>query len=161
MAPIPHPPRPQFQRAAALIPGDGRPHYARRQGPRTQQQAPRRHRGISGRCPLLPKDVAPRLSLGIALLRADRAPEAEAQFREALALGGGPQASDGLAQALLRQDKNQEAIDAFATYLKSAPDDRQARFDRAVALQNLDRFDEALAELDRLEQSRRAHAGTR
>jgi tetratricopeptide (TPR) repeat protein len=55
----------------------------------------------------------------------------------------------GLAETLLRENRTADAADAFAAYLQAAPDDRAARFERSVALQNLGRLPEALAELDR------------
>src|SRR5215471_7450229 len=55
----------------------------------------------------------------------------------------------GLANALLAQKKYEPASDALAEYLKMNPGDRSAHFDRASALLNLGRFDEALSELDR------------
>ena len=144
---------PEFQRAAALTPTDGRPHFLAGEALERSGKLPEAIEEYRAAATLLPKDAAAHLSLGIALLNANRAPEAEAAFREAITLGADPQAWNGLAQALLRQDKNQEAVEAFTNYLKTDPDDRQARFDRAVALQNLNRFDESLAELDRLDQS--------
>ena len=143
----------EFQRAAALTPDDGRPHMLAGKAFETANKLPEAITEYQAAAPLLPKDASPRLALGAALLRADRAAESEAAFREALTLGGSPQAWSGLAQALLRQDKNQEAIGAFTTYLKTNPEDREARFDHAVALQNLNRFDDSLAELDLLDQS--------
>ncbi len=55
----------------------------------------------------------------------------------------------GLAETLLRESRTAEAADAFAAYLQAAPGDRATRFERSVALQDLGRLDEALAELDR------------
>jgi tetratricopeptide (TPR) repeat protein len=55
----------------------------------------------------------------------------------------------GLAETLLRENKTAESVDAFAVYLDAAPGDRAARFERSVALQDLGRLDDALAELDR------------
>lgn len=143
----------EFQRAAALTPTDGRPHMLAGKAFETGNKLPEAIAEYQAAAPLLHKDPSPRLALGTALLRADHAAESEAAFREALTLGGGPQTWNGLAQALLRQDKYQEALGAFSTYLKTSPDDRQARFDRAIAMQALDRFDDSLAELDLLDQS--------
>ncbi len=58
----------------------------------------------------------------------------------------------GLAETLLRENKNAEAADAFAAYLVAAPRNSTAHFERSVALQNAGRLDEALAELDRADQ---------
>src|SRR4029077_28893 len=58
----------------------------------------------------------------------------------------------GLAESLLAQQKAAEAVDLLSDYLQKAADDKGARFERAVALQDLNRFDESLRELDRLEE---------
>ncbi len=65
----------------------------------------------------------------------------------------------GLAETLLRENQTAAAADAFAAYLQAAPSDRAARFERSVALQDLGRLDEALAELDRADARRRAIRG--
>jgi len=49
---------------------------------------------------------------------------------------------------LLAQKKLEAASTAFSEYLKLSPDDREAHFKRASALFDLNRFDEALAEID-------------
>jgi Flp pilus assembly protein TadD len=92
-------------------------------------------------------------SLGRALLGAGRASEAEAAFRQALTLN--PEdaeqalAQAGLAQALIAEKKTAEAAAELSTYLETRPDDTGARRERAFALADLGKNDEALAELDR------------
>ena len=54
----------------------------------------------------------------------------------------------GLANSLQDQKKYDAADAAFAEYLKLKPEDRAAHFDRAFALLNLDRLDDALSQLD-------------
>jgi tetratricopeptide (TPR) repeat protein len=101
---------------------------------------------------LSPKDYEAHFALGRVLLRAGDAAGAEGEFREAVAArGDSAPAHLGLANALLAEKKNQAAADALDEYLKLNPGDRAARFDRASALFDLDRFDDALAELDRAE----------
>ncbi|HEX4643912.1 MAG TPA: tetratricopeptide repeat protein, partial [Candidatus Acidoferrales bacterium] len=83
-------------------------------------------------------------------LRSSDAPAAEEQFRAALvARADAAPARLGLARALLAQKKYEAASDVLAEYLKRDPGNVFAHFDRASALLNLSRYDEALAELDR------------
>jgi superkiller protein 3 len=99
---------------------------------------------------LSPNDYEAHFALGRALLRSNDANGAEEQFRAAIASGAdAAPARLGLATALLAQKKYEAASDALADYLKLNPGDKSAHFDRASALLNLSRFDEALAELDR------------
>ncbi len=99
---------------------------------------------------LSPKDYEAHFALGRALLRSNDAAGAEEQFRAAIASrGDAAPARLGLATAQLAQKQYEAASDALADYLKLNPGDRSAHFDRASALLNLSRFDEALAELDR------------
>jgi tetratricopeptide (TPR) repeat protein len=99
---------------------------------------------------LSPKDYEAHFALGRILLRSNAAAGAEEQFLAAIASrDDAAPARLGLASALLAQKKYEAASDALAEYLKLNPGDRAAHFDRASALLNLSRFDEALAELDR------------
>jgi tetratricopeptide (TPR) repeat protein len=99
-----------------------------------------------------PKDYESHFALGRALLRAGDAPGAEEHFREAVAVrGDSAPARLGLASALLAQKKYQAGTDTLAEYLKLNPEDRAEHFERASALMEIDRFDDALAELDRAE----------
>ena len=95
-----------------------------------------------------PKDYEAQFAMGRALLRSDEAAGAEEHFRAALEVKADAAAKLGLANALLAQKKYAPANDEFAEYLKSNPTDKSAHFQRAEALLNLDRLDEALAELD-------------
>ena len=97
-----------------------------------------------------PKDYEVHFGLGRALLRSNDAPGAEAEFRAAIAVrADSAPALLGLGNALLAQKKYQAAGDALDGYLKLNPADRAAHFNRASALFELDRYDDALAELDR------------
>jgi tetratricopeptide (TPR) repeat protein len=99
-----------------------------------------------------PKDYEYQFALGRVLLRANDAAGAEEHFREAVAVrGDSAPARLGLANALLAQKKYEPGADALAEYLKLNPSDRAERFERASALMDLDRLDDALAELDRAE----------
>jgi tetratricopeptide (TPR) repeat protein len=102
-----------------------------------------------GALALDPNEYEIHFALGRALLRTKDAQGAESQFKSAIALRTGAAAARlGLANALEDQKKYEAASDAFADYLKLKPDDRAAHFDRASVLLNLDRLDDALAELD-------------
>jgi Flp pilus assembly protein TadD len=99
-----------------------------------------------------PKDYECHFALGRVLLRTNDASGAEEHFREAVALrGDSAPARLGLANALLAQKKYETGADALAEYLKLNPGDRAEHFERASALMDLDRFDDALTELDRAE----------
>jgi len=141
-----------FERAAQLTPGQVRPVYLagealERAGKRAEAIA--QYRAATA---LAPKDDAILVSLARVLLADGQSPAAESTYRQTLALKpDSPPAQLGLAESLLRQQKNAEAVDILEDYLQATPDDRQARFERAVALQNLNRLDDSLAELDRLD----------
>jgi tetratricopeptide (TPR) repeat protein len=110
---------------------------------------------------LSPKDFESHFALGRVMLRSDDVAGAEEQFRAALASrGDAAPAQLGLASALLAEKKYAAAADSFAEYLKLNPGDRSAHFDRASALLDLNRLDEALAELDRSDESAAPTADT-
>jgi tetratricopeptide (TPR) repeat protein len=98
------------------------------------------------------KDIEIRLSLGRALLASHRFAEAESSFRAALSLNleglSSKQARLGLANSLIAQKKLADGASAFAAYLELAPDDSAVRIERASALVDLGKNDDALAELD-------------
>ena len=102
-----------------------------------------------GALALDPKDSETSLHLAQLLLRQDRAVEAETRFRAVLA--GEPESRAallGLAQSLAAE-KKPEAAEAYQVYLKVQPDDAGAR-QRLVHLLILnEKFDEALAEMER------------
>ncbi|MGB7750812.1 MAG: tetratricopeptide repeat protein [Candidatus Acidiferrales bacterium] len=103
------------------------------------------------------KSVEIRNSLGFALLRAGRAGEAEAAFREALSLlpagqPAGAAANDahkGLLQALLAEKKNDEAAAEMGVYLAGHPHDASMELEHASLLVEAGKDDEALVELDK------------
>lgn len=143
-----------FQRAAELLPGQVRPVYLagealERGGKRADAIAQYRAAAT-----LAPKDDSILLALARALLADGQSSAAESSFRQAFALKpDSAPAQLGLAESLLRQQKAAEAVDILKDYLQKTPDDRRARFERAVALQNLNRLDDSLAELDQLDAS--------
>jgi Flp pilus assembly protein TadD len=99
------------------------------------------------------KSVEIRNSLGIALLKTGRARDAEAAFREALALQPTGEASDqahqGLLQALLAEKKNEEAATEMGVYLAAHPHDAAMQLEHASLLAAAGKDDDALAELDK------------
>jgi tetratricopeptide (TPR) repeat protein len=100
-----------------------------------------------------PKDDAILFALARALLADGQSAAAESSFRQLLALqADSAPAQLGLAEALLSRQKTAEAVDLLGDYLQKVPGDHRARFERAVALQDLNRFDESLRELDRLDE---------
>jgi tetratricopeptide (TPR) repeat protein len=91
--------------------------------------------------------------LGQALLSAGRDKEASAAFHDALALqpkGRALAAAHlGLGRAAIAQKRPDEGASELASYLQMEPGDTEVRIDRASALVDLGKNDDALAELDR------------
>ncbi len=100
------------------------------------------------------KDAEIRISLGQALLRVGHDKDALAAFRGALALQPKGRALAGahlgLGRAAIAQKQLEEGVSELAAYLQMEPSDAGTRIDRASALVDLGREDEALAELDRV-----------
>lgn len=143
-----------FLHQAELQPTDGRPRFLAGFCLEHAGKFPEAIAQYRASVELSPKEYEPHFSLGRVLLRSNDAAGAEEQFREAIALRGDSAPAParlGLASALLAQKKYEAASEALADYLKLNPEDRPARIDRASALLNLGRLDEALAELDRAE----------
>jgi tetratricopeptide (TPR) repeat protein len=142
-----------FRHAIELLPGQPRPVYLlgealERSGKRSEAIG-QYHAAAA----LAPKDGAILLALTRALLADGQISAAEAGFRQLLALE--PDSAPvrlALAESLLRQQKTAEAVDLFRDYLRKVPEDSHARFEYAAALQDLNRFDESLRELDRLDE---------
>lgn len=143
-----------FRRAAELLPDQARPRVLAGQALERSGKLAEAVEEYRAGASLAPGDDQIRYALARALLALGQAAQAESSFREVLARKPDtPQAELGLAEALLRQQKTANAVDVLEAYLKQAPDDRQARFERSVALQDLNRFEESLAELDRVDQA--------
>ncbi len=139
-----------FRHAAELQPTESRPRFLAGFSLEHAGKFPEAVEQYRAALALSPKDYEAHFGLGRVLLRSNDAAGAEEQFRAAIASrGDAAPARLGLASALLAQKKYEAASDALAEYLKLTPGDKSAHFDRASALLNLDRFDEALAELDR------------
>jgi len=102
-----------------------------------------------GALALDPKDIETSLHLGQLLIRQNRATEAEARFR--LVLSSEPESPSallGLAQSL-EAEKKAEAAAAYQDYLKTQPDDTAARQRLVHLLIANQKFDEALAEMEK------------
>src|SRR5437588_155099 len=141
-----------FASSAKLLPRQARPIYLmgealERSGKRSEAIA-QYHAALA----LTPKDDATLFALARALLADKQFAGAESTFRELRALKpDSAPAQLGLAETLLTERKTAEAVDVFRDYLVKSPDDGHARFERAAALQDLNRSDESLAELDQLD----------
>ena len=138
-----------FLHAAELQPGESRPRFLAGYAFERAGKFPEAVEQYRAALALSPKDYEAHFALGRVLLRSDNGAEAETQFREAMEVrGDAAPARLGLAQALVAQKKYDAACEALAQYLKLNPGDASAHFDRASALLNLGRLEEALAELD-------------
>jgi tetratricopeptide (TPR) repeat protein len=141
-----------FRRAADLQPIESRPRYLAGFALEHAGQFTEAIEQYRAALVISPKDYECHFALGRALLRTNDASGAEEQFREAIASrGDSAPARLGLANALLAQKKYEAGTDALAEYLNLNPGDRAERFERASALLEIDRYDDALAELDRAE----------
>jgi superkiller protein 3 len=143
-----------FRHAAVLQPTDSRPRFLAGYSLERAGKLPEAIEQYRAALVLAPKDYEAQFALGRALLRSSDAAGAEEHFRAALDVR--PDAAPaklGLASALSAQKKYGPASDEFAEYLKSKPGDASAHFQRADALLNLDRLDEALTELDHFDAS--------
>ena len=99
------------------------------------------------------KDAEIQISLGQALLRAGRSKEAFAAFQDALALQPTgralAEAHLGLGRAAITEKQLDKGVSELAAYLQMEPSDAEVRVDRASALVDLGKDDDALVELDR------------
>ena len=98
-----------------------------------------------------PKDLTANRYLGDLYLRNNKPAEAEIKFRRALEIQpDAPEDLVGLAESLDAQKKS-EATDAYRKYLAAMPDDSRARARLVHLLLGQEKYDDALAELDRAE----------
>lgn len=145
-----------FASASKLLPGQARPIYLmgealERSGKRSEAIA-QYHAALA----LTPKDDVILFALARALVADKQFAGAESSFRELLTLKpDSAPAQLGLAETLLGERKTAEAVNVFRDYLVKSPEDGHARFERAAALQDLNRADESLAELDQLDRLNR------
>ena len=143
-----------FRRAVDLLPGQSRSVYLlgealERGGKRSE--AIEQYRAAST---LAPKDDVILFALARALLADGQNSAAETGFRQLVSLKpDSAPAQLGLAESLLAQQRTADAANLLADYLQKIPGDSHARFERAVALENLNRFDDSLQELDQLDKS--------
>jgi Flp pilus assembly protein TadD len=106
---------------------------------------------FEGAANLDPHDLETQLHLGKLYLEAKRPADAETKFRAALEVEPNePHALLGLAQALDAQ-KKPEAAQAFKNYLATQPADPAAQTRMVHYLFDQQKYDEALAELDRVD----------
>ena len=142
-----------FETTANLLPGQARPIYLMGEALEHSGKRSEAIQQYRAALALAPKDDAVLFALARALLAEKQPAAAESSFRELLTVKpDSAPAQLGLAETLLTERKTAEAVDAFRDYLLESPDDRHARFERAAALQDLNRSDESLAELDKLDQ---------
>jgi Flp pilus assembly protein TadD len=141
-----------FQKAVDLLPTQSRPRtllglaYEKSGDPKNAATA------YEGALALDPKDAETSLHLGQLLIQQNRASEAEGRFR--LVLAAEPRSHPallGLAQSL-EAGKKPEALDAYQSYLTVEPDDSAARQRFVSLLIANQRFDEALAEMEKTRQ---------
>ena len=138
-----------FGHAVSLQPSESRPRFLQGLSLERAGKLPEAIAMYRGGLALDPSSYEIHFALGRALLQAKDASGAETEFRGALDnLAQSAPARLGLATALQDQKKYEAASAAFAEYFKLKPDDRAAHFDRAFSLLNLDRLDDALAELN-------------
>lgn len=104
---------------------------------------------FQGASSLNPKDEDALTALGRIYVKTNRAAEAEPKFRAALAIDPkSAEALQGLALSLDAQNKP-EAVDAYRAYLAVQPEDNRSRSRMVHLLVEQQKFDEALAELDK------------
>ena len=138
-----------FRHAAELQPTESRPRYLT--GYALEHAGKFAEAGEQYRAALAisPRDYEYHFALGRVLIRTNDAAGAEEHFRDAIAIrGDSAPARLGLANALLAEKKYEAGVDALAEHLKLNPGDQAEHFERASALMDLDRVDDALAELD-------------
>lgn len=141
-----------FATAAKLLPGQAKPVYLQGEALERSGKRPEALEQYRAALALAPKDDAILFALARALLADKQSAAAESSFRQLLALKpDSAPAQLGLAETLLSERKTAEAVDALRDYLAKSPDDRHARFERAAALEDLNRSDESLAELNQLD----------
>ena len=88
-------------------------------------------------------------ALGRVYLRAGRPTDAEPQFRAALSLRRDSSAAQlGLAESLAAEKKPEAAGKEYQAYLVAEPRDQAARIEYAALLVDLERYDDALSQLD-------------
>jgi Flp pilus assembly protein TadD len=140
-----------LQRAVELLPTQSRPRTLLGLAYEKSGDLKNAASAYEGALALDPKDTETSLHLAQLYLRQSRAAEAEAKFRAVLS--GEPESKPalvGLAQSL-EIEKNPEAADAYRSYLKAQPGDAAAREHFIHLLIANEKYDDALAEMERAE----------
>jgi Flp pilus assembly protein TadD len=140
-----------LQRAVELLPTQSRPRTLLGLAYEKSGDLKNAASAYEGALALDPKDTETSLHLGLLYLRQNRASEAEARFRAVLS--SEPESKPalvGLAQSL-EIEKNPEAADAYRSYLKAQPGDAAAREHFIHLLIANEKYDDALAEMERAE----------
>jgi tetratricopeptide (TPR) repeat protein len=138
-----------LSKAVEVLPGESRPRFLLGVAQERSGDLAKAFESFEGAVRLDPRDLETVLHLGNLYLQLKRPADAEAKFRSALEL----QATDarallGLAQSLDAQ-KKPEAAEAFLKYLAAQPSDAAAHSRLVHVLMEGQRYDAALAELDR------------
>jgi len=140
-----------LQRAVELLPTQSRPRTLLGLAYEKSGDLKNAASAYEGALALDPKDTETSLHLGQLYLRQKRASQAEAKFRAVLS--SEPESKPalvGLAQSL-EIEKNPEAADAYRSYLKAQPGDAAAREHFIHLLIANQKYDDALAEMERAE----------
>jgi Flp pilus assembly protein TadD len=140
-----------LQKAVELLPAQSRPRMLLGLAYEKSGDLKNAVRAYEGALALDPRDGENNLHLAQLLFRENRAPEAESRFRAVLASEPDSRtALLGLAQSL-EAEKKPQAVEAYQSYLKAQPDDTAARQRLVHLLIAGQKFEEALAEMERTE----------
>jgi Flp pilus assembly protein TadD len=138
-----------LQKAVALLPSQSRPRYLLGLAQERTGDRKGAAESFEGASRLDPKDADALTELGRIYVQTNRAVEAEPKFRAALAADPkSAEALQGLALSLDAQNKA-EAVEAYRAYLAVQPQDNRLRLRMVHLLVEQQKFDEALAELDK------------
>jgi Flp pilus assembly protein TadD len=140
-----------LQRAVELLPTQSRPRALLAVAYEKSGDLKLAASAFEGALALDPKDSETGLHLAQLYLRQGRARDAEAKFRAVLS--GQPESQAALAglAASLEAQKSPEAADAYRNYLKMQPNDGAAREHLVHLLVANQKYDEALAEMEKSE----------
>jgi tetratricopeptide (TPR) repeat protein len=138
-----------FRRAADLQPTESHPRFLAGYCFEETGKLPEAIEQYRAALKITPGDYDSHFALGRVLSRTRDEAGAEEQFRAAVtARGDSSEARLALANILINEKKMPQAQAALTEYLKLKPEGPTAHYDRALALFELNRFDEAIAELD-------------
>ena len=138
-----------LRKAVELLPSQSRPRFLLGIALERNGDLPGAAESLEGASHLDPHDVETLGHLADIYLSLKRSTDAEAKFREVIALQkDNAPALLGLAKCL-DAEKNPEAADAFRSYLGAHPEDAEARARLVHLLLDQQKYDAAIAELDR------------